>query len=531
MPFPALHNRTLRLLIISVSTAGALATIIGSATLSYRQAREEALLALEGKTETWAEAAGSLIQRSRAGLGALDLATKGTSSPATAEALRRFVGASPLYRSALLIDSGQITCTYVNVVYPSIPASPEYLELGLPGAIKLVRVPSNGRALDELVINYNAGANHSYSLIIASPGLGELMRYGDRKSDIMVYLTSAEGSVFERSVNAVSHFQMPRDRLEPGRAETPFALTFTRAIPGYPYFVTAVLPKDALLKIWARNIPLYGALAVALAACFLVAAWVASAQTRSLESELREAARLNQVVAHYQPILNLQTGHCAGVEVLMRWSHPERGLIPPLSFIPEAERTGVITQLTECLMVKAMRELEPLLNERPDFHAAINIPVQTLTNPAFPAHVDRLIQRRFNYKQICFELTESTSLNDAALVQLAAMKDLGVRLAVDDFGTGYSNLRYLSVFPFDFLKIDKAFVDGISPDSKGTGFVDQIVSIGRACGLGLIAEGIEHGEQAEYLKKLGVEFGQGFFFAAPMPISALEAWLKTNAKL
>jgi EAL domain-containing protein (putative c-di-GMP-specific phosphodiesterase class I) len=213
----------------------------------------------------------------------------------------------------------------------------------------------------------------------------------------------------------------------------------------------------------------------------------------------------------------------------MRWHHPKRGLIPPLAFIPEAERTGVITELTECLMVRALEELTPIFKAFPHLHAAINIPVQTLTNPSFPAHVDRLIQGRFSYKNISFELTESTSLAEEGLVQLRTMKDLGIRLAVDDFGTGYSNLRYLSLFPFDFLKVDKAFVDGITNESRSSGLVDQIVSIGRACGLELIAEGIEHPVQVEYLRRLGVEFGQGFHFAAPMPIGKLSDWIAKNA--
>jgi sensor c-di-GMP phosphodiesterase-like protein len=261
-----------------------------------------------------------------------------------------------------------------------------------------------------------------------------------------------------------------------------------------------------------------------------MAAWVANAQTLSLESELREAARLKQIIAHYQPMLNLETGKCVGVEVLMRWQHPKRGLVPPLAFIPEAERTGVITELTECMMVRALEELVPVFKDFPHFHAAINIPVQTLTNPSFPAHVDRLIKGRFSYDNISFELTESTSLTDSALGQLRVMKDLGIRLAVDDFGTGYSNLRVLSLFPFDFLKVDKAFVDGITNESKSSGLVDQIVSIGRACGMEMIAEGIEHPGQVEYLRNLGVEFGQGFFFAKPMPIHELVEWLSRNAE-
>ena len=338
-----------------------------------------------------------------------------------------------------------------------------------------------------------------------------------------------DGVVLDRSVNSELKADPPAKVPLPGLSETDEDLVYSRVVPGYNYVVVALFPKRALWSLWGRSLPLYGGLALVLAHCFFMAAWVANAQTLSLESELREAARLRQVIAHYQPILNLQTGKCVGLEVLMRWQHPKRGLVPPLSFIPEAERTGVITELTECMMVRAFEELVPVFKGFPHLHAAINIPVQTLTNPSFPAHVDRLIKGRFSYKNISFELTESTSLTDAALGQLRVMKDLGIRLAVDDFGTGYSNLRYLSLFPFDFLKVDKAFVDGISNESKSSGLVDQIVSIGRACGLELIAEGIEHPVQVDYLRNLGVEFGQGFLFAKPMALQELAEWLARNA--
>jgi sensor c-di-GMP phosphodiesterase-like protein len=524
-PFPALPNRTARLLIITLATLAAFASILGSAILSYRQARAAAILTLEEKTDLWTDAISTLLSRTRSLLENVERNTRGLPEPATVEALRRMVSESTLYRSAAVIRDDLVICTDLEVPSQPVPGAPELLEKGRTGDLKLVHIPTGQESRLQFAINYFPGGNHSYSILIASPGIAEILGYSDRKADYMIFFSDWEGKLFDKSVDASPVLAPVPASLQPGRSETAHTITYTRAVQGYPHFVTGVLQKDALLALWTRHLPLYGVLALALAACFLVAASMANAQTRTLESELREAARLDQIVAHYQPILDLAAGGCSGVEVLMRWRHPERGLIPPLAFPPEAERTGVITLLTECLMIRAMNELDPILKSRPGFNAAINIPVQTLTNPAFPAHVDRLIRRRFNYSQLCFEITESTSLDESAVAQLAAMRELGIRLAVDDFGTGYSNLRYLSMFPFDFLKIDKAFVDGISQDGQSTGLVDQIVAIGRACELKLIAEGIEHAQQAEYLKTLGVEFGQGFLYAAPMTIAELRAWL------
>lgn len=522
---PALPNRTVRLLIVLLATLAALAVLVGSAVLSYRHARADAIARLVERVDVWREAAGNLISQAETKLQVLGQSAHAAASLEMAEELRALVSSGPLYRSAVLVQNGEVICNYSGPLVAPIAAAPEMLQLGAVNRVNLVRLASADSARDQFGINFNTGGNRSFSIVVASPGFAELMRYGDRKADHIVFLTDEEGVILERSVNASQGGATPGGEVREGFWESGGHIGFTRQLDGHPYFVSAMLPQQALMTLWSQHLPLYGALALVLVVCFFTTAWVVSTHTRSLEAELREAARLDQIVAHYQPILHLASGRCAGVEVLMRWQHPERGLVPPMAFIPEAERTGVITQLTERLMVRAMNELETILRERAEFHAAINVPVQTLTNPAFPAHVDRLIGRRFRYAQISFELTESTSLTEKALDQLRAMKDLGIRLAVDDFGTGYSNLRYLSVFPFDFLKIDKAFVDGISHEGGSSGFVDQIVAIGRSCGLQLIAEGIEHGQQAEYLKSLGVEFGQGFLFAAPMPIEELRKWL------
>ncbi len=525
MPLPVLQNRTFRLLILVVAILGALAAVGGSAALSYRQTRSEAIDAMEEKTGIWADAITTVLDASRSKLQGLDEATRGEISLRTAAILRRLVLESTIFREAWLVSDGQIVCSDVGLLEEPMPVDPELGQLGEAGEIKLLPRPGTGDRADAIFISYNPGKNYFFGLSMPTQTIGELMRYGDRKSDQAVFLMRSDGVVLDRSVNADQIVPPPRQTPPVGLSVTEDGLLFARSVPGYHYVIVSVLPTRGLWRLWGKNLPLYGGLAVILALCIFMAAWMVNTQTLSLESELREAIRLRQIVAHYQPILELQTGKCVAVEVLMRWQHPGRGLVPPLAFIPEAERTGVITELTECMMVRALDELAPVFRDFPHLHAAINIPVQTLTNPSFPAHVDRLIKGRFSYKNISFELTESTSLNDSAIGQLRAMKDLGIRLAVDDFGTGYSNLRYLSVFPFDFLKVDKAFVEGISNEEKSSGLVDQIVSIGRACGLQLIAEGIENTVQEDYLRRLGVEFGQGYLFAAPMTIQNLKDWL------
>jgi len=525
MPFPALQNRTFRLLILLLAAVAMISVIAGSATFSYRQSRLGAIESMEETTAAWADAISRIMSGARSKLSLLDQTTGGEVSPETAALLRRLVLDSTLYREAWLVKDGRIVCTDFGIVEDSLPLDEKLRRLSSPGDVKLLPRADQGGKTDAIVLNFNPGKNYFWALSIPLQSVGELMRYGDRKNNHAIFFLEPDGNVLDNSLNAWNVTRPPSKPPASGLSETDGELIFARRVPGYDYSVVAILPKPVLWALWGRKLPIYSGLAILLALCFLLVARMATAQTLSLEAELREAARLKQIVAHYQPILNLQTGHCVGMEVLMRWKHPVRGLIPPLAFIPEAERTGLITQLTECMMVRALDELAPVFAAYPHLHAAINIPVQTLINPSFPAHVDRLIKGRYSYKNISFELTESTSLTDAALVQLRVMKELGIRLAVDDFGTGYSNLRYLSLFPFDFLKVDKAFVDGISTEGRSSGLVDQIVSIGRACGMEMIAEGIEKTTQADYLRAIGVEYGQGYLFAAPMMIGDLQFWL------
>ena len=514
---------------MGVAVLGALAAIGGSASFSYRQTRRAAVESMEQTTGLWVEAIGRIANGAQTKLQALDQATHGEVSAQTAATMRRLVLGSSVIREAWMVKAKKIVCSDIGVAEKPAQIADELCELGPVGKIKLLHRPGDDDQEDAIIVSYNPGKDYFLEVSIPAQAINELMHYADRNDDHAIFVMRENGVVLNQSADPEQMPTPPPKPPPPGLSETEGDLVYSRYDPVNNFTVVEILPKSTLWSLWAQSMPLYGGLACALALCIFAAAWMTNAQTLSLESELREAARLRQIIAHYQPILNLQTGKCAGLEVLMRWQHPKRGLVPPLAFIPEAERTGVITELTECMMVRALEELAPVFHDYPHLHAAINIPVQTLTNPSFPAHVDRLIKGRIGYQNISFELTESTSLNDSALAQLRVMKDLGIRLAVDDFGTGYSNLRYLSLFPFDFLKVDKAFVDGITNESKSSGLVDQIVSIGRSCGMELIAEGIERPEQVDYLRNLGVEFGQGFFFAAPVPIQGLKDWLVKNS--
>jgi EAL domain-containing protein (putative c-di-GMP-specific phosphodiesterase class I) len=211
----------------------------------------------------------------------------------------------------------------------------------------------------------------------------------------------------------------------------------------------------------------------------------------------------------------------------MRWNHPRRGVILPALFIPEAEASGLIGLLTLSMLRREAAGIKAFLQRHPHLHLKLNLSTCMLDDADFVKHLaealggDENLPLRFH-----FELTESVSADDVARRRLQEFKALGISLAVDDFGTGYSNLRYLKDLPFDYLKIDKAFVDGISSATESSGLIDSIVAIGKNCGLLLIAEGVEHEEQLQYLRRCGVQSAQGFYISRPISLEDFEQWLK-----
>ncbi|MBT1158341.1 bifunctional diguanylate cyclase/phosphodiesterase [Aminobacter anthyllidis] len=238
-----------------------------------------------------------------------------------------------------------------------------------------------------------------------------------------------------------------------------------------------------------------------------------------VESELHVAFGRGDFDLHYQPQLDLTSGRVVGYEALIRWRHPERGMIPPVEFISVAEETGMIAPIGEWVLRKACTDAR-LLPE--DCFVAVNIsPVQFMTRD-FVGIVERIIKETgIEPKRLELELTESAMMQDrdrAALIlkQLTAM---GISVAVDDFGTGYSNLAYLIDFSFHKLKIDRSFVSRMETDSNSGAVVSTIVGLSRALGVRTIAEGVETENQATLLRAAGCQEVQGYFFGRPAPLS------------
>lgn len=239
-----------------------------------------------------------------------------------------------------------------------------------------------------------------------------------------------------------------------------------------------------------------------------------------LESELWRALAENQLVLHYQPQVDLLSGKVVGVEALVRWHHPVRGLIPPAEFIPVAEESGLIQPLGHWVLLTACRQVRAWLDAGIDMgEMAVNISAQQFRQPQFIQSVQTILsETRVPAERLELEITESTVMHgvDDAIQLLAQLRAMGVKLAIDDFGTGYSSLAYLRRFPLDRLKIDRSFLADVDTDREAAALLTSIVLLGRSLGLQLVAEGVESLAQAEFLRTLECERVQGFHFSQPV---------------
>jgi two-component system, chemotaxis family, CheB/CheR fusion protein len=240
-----------------------------------------------------------------------------------------------------------------------------------------------------------------------------------------------------------------------------------------------------------------------------------------IETGLRDAVDKNQLFLLYQPQIDIATGRLVGVEALVRWQHPEDGLIPPMKFIPLAEKNGMIDLIGEWVAATACRQMATWIAQgRAVPRVSINVSAEQLRRTNMPALFRRLLSHyRIDATRVVLELTESALVENAERVQqmLRELKTLGVLLSIDDFGTGYSSLAYLRRFPLDELKIDKSFVADIGQNLDDRAIAQTILAMAETLGFSVVAEGIETEEQLAVLRDIGCHIGQGYLFATPLP--------------
>jgi len=257
-----------------------------------------------------------------------------------------------------------------------------------------------------------------------------------------------------------------------------------------------------------------------------------AAKNVELQNELRHAIEHGQLLLHYQPKISHHTGGIMGVEALVRWNHPDKGMIAPDEFIPLAEASGLIQPLASWVLQAALQQSEKWHEAGHMFTVAVNLSTRNLLDDDLPARVARLLAtHRASPEWLVLEITESAVMAEPtrALATLIKLHKMGIQLSLDDFGTGYSSLAYLKKLPVSEIKIDKSFIKDMELDASDTVIVRSTIALGHNLGMKVVAEGVENLEIWDLLTVLGCDASQGYYMSRPLTVAALDEWLVTSA--
>jgi diguanylate cyclase (GGDEF)-like protein len=383
----------------------------------------------------------------------------------------------------------------------------------------------------------NDGLGHDAGDVLLTTVADRLLT-ATRGSDTVARLGGDEFAILLRGVTAHTEVIIVADRVRRS-LEQPVAIAGTDVRVGASVGIACGLPgshADDLLR--QADVAMYAAKRAGKGryVIFEESMHQAALERLVLETDLRWSLERGELELHYQPIVHLPTRRIVGAEALIRWRHPDRGLVQPKDFIPLAEATGLIVPIGRWALNDACRQASTwhAMTTRPGepgaewhrspdgapFKMGVNISALQIQQPDMVDAVRGALDASgLSPSALTLEITESVMLRDteATLARLRELKALGLSLAVDDFGTGYSSLSYLQRFPIDVLKIDKAFVDPVASGRDNTSLTRAIVALGDALGLDMVAEGIERAEQVDGLRFLGCSLGQGYYFAKPVP--------------
>jgi diguanylate cyclase (GGDEF)-like protein/PAS domain S-box-containing protein len=381
------------------------------------------------------------------------------------------------------------------------------------------------------VLNDSLGHSLGDELLIA---VSQRLEESLRPDDTVARLGGDEFAILLEDLKDKKEALLIAERIQE-KLSLPFNLdgreVFTSASIGITFSTTGYENPENLLR--DADIAMYHAKSIG-GACYAVfdKSMYANAVARlQLETDLRQAIKQNEFCLHYQPIISLRTGRITGLEALIRWQHPERGLINPSEFIPMAEETGIIVPLGEWVLYEACRQLSIWQKQFPN-NSSLTVSVNISSKQLLPNlidHIKKVIQKTgIEPGTLILEITESMIMENAEMVApiLLELKEMDVKLHIDDFGTGYSSLSYLHRFPIDVLKIDRSFVSRLGFNEDHMEIVKAIATLAHSLDMDIIAEGVETEEQIIKLRELQCEYMQGFFFSKPLNSKQIEELLK-----
>jgi sensor c-di-GMP phosphodiesterase-like protein len=502
------------LLVLGLIVVG-LAPLASSLLLAYAFAIDQVRGELNRAAGAAFTAADGLLEKSLAELVQVqDLAGARCDEPAIAR-LRDRVYRSTGVREIDLFDAdlrtycsnfGPVTLNYGSDAARRFPASGVFLQVLATTALHEQSV----------VLFYRTPAGRGLSAVIHPDQF--LERLDVAASDGMyLTLTLADGTPIAA--------RLPRDG-------APIALTAFAGRSGARFSLVASAGADRAL-IWSRLervLPAFAGVGLLMSALLL---WLLVRIVRrrsSLEAALQTAIKRDELEIHYLPTIDIVSNRCVGGEALVRWRHPERGLLPPAVFIGLAEETGLIIQMTHWLLRRVAAEIASRFSGRSGMHFGVNLTARHFRNDDIVREVrEALAAAQLPATTLVLEATERQMLDDGegepAMV-MARLRALGCALAVDDFGTGHNGLAFLQKFDLDYVKIDKLFVETIGTDAVSRPVLDAIIDLGQRLGVTLIAEGVETPDQLAYLRDRGVRYAQGYLFAKPMPFAAFAGFVE-----
>lgn len=418
----------------------------------------------------------------------------------TVKALARAVYDSLYFREAGLIVDDRLACTSLQRLDPPVPITTEDHRVPGDDALHIAKPEPTLDGTISIIVLRRIGAHAAVNLLVNPLQFGDSLQRLFGGSPVRVLIERSDGS------------ELLRIGAMPDAGEPSVVRTSSR----FPLRAVVQAPRAWLQRgVW-RSRALGGGIGLLLSALLAPLVLRRARRRLSLAEELRDALDAGELRVHYQPVMDARTGECVGAEALLRWQHAERGLLLPEQFLSAADEPALMLSITAWVLRRIVAEMAALLAAYPNFHISLNLNPILLKVRGLPAMMVQALGGKVPPWRIVFEITEQQlmSAEDAGVVTAVdALRETGALLALDDFGTGYSSLKSLSQFPFDYLKIDKLFVDAIGTASATAQMVSTIVDLARRLDLEIVAEGVENAGQLDHLRTLGVQFVQGWYFS------------------
>lgn len=524
------RHRRLVLWIISTSLIPSIILLI----LSYYQTIAQARAKLEAASEQSSRQVLSLIRSAEITLEELEayLENAEPDSVNTWKLLQKIAYNDPRYREIGVVnEEGFLTLSSLGPVDPPIPMdSQSRADLSVK-ELQIIGPLTTSIMQERSIVLVLPTQGKGELNILVDPLLLNTIWRGFNELDIgpdgyVAYLNQVNQKVI------ASTGLLPREENLLMMTSSRQQLSSVKPVEGTDLLIVVATSREWVLRNW-RNLPLMiipVSFLSNLLIAFLFIRLIYSAQL--LKYDIRIGLQKFEFELHYQPIFDLQTGHCIGSEALVRWRHGSRGLLLPGLFIPVAEQTGSIVELGEWVVERALLDQKQFLKKYPNLHVSVNLSPTQLSSKLSSQNITWFLrQHQEAAEKLIFEITETTLIEDYQeniIKAIADLRALGAKVALDDFGTGHCGINYLSRLNFDYLKIDQRFTSASDLDSTLTRVLDGIIDLGQRLKVDFIAEGIETEAQKRALLRKGIRYGQGRFLAHPMDIKEFEQFLNTH---